>query len=99
MTTYLIGIDGDYAEAENYVIAHNDMPGDQGSVTFVIGGRYLDKYERRDGRWKISHRIGIEDWSVKVPTPANRGKGLVGDIPIGAVGKDDPTHDFFRLIA
>lgn len=28
-----------------------------------IGGRYLDRMERRDGRWAIAHRDVVFDWS------------------------------------
>ena len=98
ITTRAIAVDGDYAEVENYVVAHTVMQEDDGPKTFVIGGRYLDKYERRDGEWKIAHRLGMEDWSAKFPTPPTRGSGLVGTIPQGDVGEADPSFAFFRLI-
>lgn len=28
----------------------------------MIGGRYIDRFERRDNVWKIAHRTGIHDW-------------------------------------
>lgn len=98
LTTSVIRIEGDYAEGESYVIAYHLF--EEGGTTkcLAIGGRYLDKYERRGGVWKISHRIGIEDWSVKAPAPATRGDGLVGEIPKGGRGSSDPTFEFFRLI-
>lgn len=98
MTTHLIAVKGDYAEAENYAIAHCHIEEEDGFKTFVIGGRYLDKYERRNGTWKISHRLGLEDWSVKVPMPPKRSKELVGDIPHGGIGEEDPGHSFFTLL-
>jgi hypothetical protein len=27
-----------------------------------VGGRYVDRYERRAGVWKIARRMGIHDW-------------------------------------
>jgi hypothetical protein len=91
-------VQGDYAEAENYAIAHCLVEEKDGTKAFVIGGRYLDKYERRNGTWKISHRLGLEDWSVKVAAPPKRSSELVGDIPRGAIGEADPAHAFFTLI-
>lgn len=29
----------------------------------MIGGRYLDRFQRRDGRWAIVHRDVVFDWS------------------------------------
>lgn len=98
ITTNIVKIDGDYAEAENYAIAHCLTEEEDGTKAFVIGGRYLDKYERRDGVWKISHRIGLEDWSVKVPAPPKRSNELVGEIPRGGIGEADPGYAFFSLI-
>jgi len=98
VTTVAIKVDGDYAEAENYAIAHCNIEEDDGLKTFVIGGRYLDKYERRDGVWKISHRLGLEDWSVKVTAPPKRSNELVGQIPIGGIGEADPGYSFFRIL-
>lgn len=98
ITTQLVAVEGDYAEAENYAIAHCDIEEADGMKTFVIGGRYLDKYERRNGVWKISHRVGLEDWSVKVPAPPRRSNELVGEIPRGGVGEADPGYRFFKLL-
>ncbi len=29
----------------------------------LVGGRYFDKYERRDGAWKFLHRAIVTDWA------------------------------------
>jgi hypothetical protein len=29
----------------------------------IRGGRYCDRFERRDGVWKVAHRIVTDDWS------------------------------------
>ena len=28
-----------------------------------VGGRYLDRFERREGAWRIHHRAVVIDWS------------------------------------
>ena len=33
-----------------------------------ISGRYVDRYERRNDRWGITHRTEIVDWSRSEPT-------------------------------
>jgi hypothetical protein len=30
-------------------------------------GRYLDQYECRDGRWAITHRICVHEWTRSEP--------------------------------
>ena len=28
----------------------------------TFGGRYVDRFERRDGEWKIAHRTVVHEW-------------------------------------
>src|SRR6476469_9276615 len=32
-------------------------------VDQVSNGRYLDRYERRNGEWRIQHRTCVSDWN------------------------------------
>lgn len=69
-----IEIQGDAARVESYFLAfHRLNQGRPGSGVFhahdlrqhedvVIGGRYLDRFEYREGEWKIAHRQGINEW-------------------------------------
>ena len=74
----LYEVRGNKAEGELYVVAyHRTHPPDAKEI--IVGGRYLDQYERRDGVWKFTHRSLAMDWCnvhlvVKfvVPKPANR---------------------------
>jgi hypothetical protein len=55
-------IDGDYAESEIYVEAyHRTAAPDAQEV--IAGGRFLDRYERRNGVWKYIHRAATSDRS------------------------------------
>ncbi|KAL4862564.1 hypothetical protein BDV12DRAFT_202922 [Aspergillus spectabilis] len=46
---------GDYAEAESYISAHQNMPDiDDHNAVIIAGGRYMDKFERRNNVWKFS---------------------------------------------
>ena len=69
----LIDLQGDIAYAETYWVAFHRIPENQseGDVLFkshgkdedlFIGGRYVDRFERRNGVWKIAHRFGVHDW-------------------------------------
>lgn len=54
LTTHTCEIDGDVAHCESYVIG--TMRPRDGKTIAVMGGRYLDRLERRDGVWKIALR-------------------------------------------
>ncbi|MCP4906781.1 MAG: nuclear transport factor 2 family protein [bacterium] len=59
----LIEIDGDEARAETYAICHHVMAEDGRDVEDnVMGIRYLDRFERRGGQWRIVHRALRWEW-------------------------------------
>ena len=69
----LIGFEGaDIAHCETYMTAMHTVPAgypttevfpDKGQTySAVIAGRYVDRFERRNGEWRIAHRSGIYDW-------------------------------------
>jgi len=37
-----------------------------------VGGRYMDRMEKRDGMWKIAYRIGTTDW-MRMEPPVSQG--------------------------
>ena len=57
-------LDDDRAEVESYVLAFNRRAdrgeGDPAQIE-VFAGRYLDTFERRDGVWRIAHRLAVRD--------------------------------------
>jgi hypothetical protein len=64
----LVSVRGDTATAESYVHAHHVIVQDDGErVQLMIGGRYLDRFSRRDGEWKISFRTELIDWGRWLP--------------------------------
>jgi ketosteroid isomerase-like protein len=60
-----IALDGDVARVETYVNAHHTLvhPEDGDLVHESLGARYLDRFERRDGEWRIAVRRVVFDWS------------------------------------
>jgi hypothetical protein len=60
----LIELEGDVAFAETYVIAHHTTkPGHAWHGAFVpIYMRYLDRFERRGGRWAVATRRVVYEW-------------------------------------
>jgi len=58
---HLCDIDGDVAHAETYFmfVAMNK----RGKIMQMNGGRYIDRFERRNGTWAIAYRICLRDWA------------------------------------
>ena len=64
----LIKVDGDEAGAETYFLAVIRKPNEDGGETcHQLGGRFVDKLNRVDGRWMIKHRVAVRDWSISLP--------------------------------
>ena len=65
ITNVLIEVDGDKASSESYVtVVLWTLPDADGNQQELVGrGRYLDRWERRDGVWAIEHRIHLLDTS------------------------------------
>lgn len=59
-----VTVDGDVAHSEMYSVCwHRYHPDGEEPVTdLVVGMRYLDRLERRDGEWRIADRVVEQDW-------------------------------------
>jgi hypothetical protein len=70
----LIEVDGSTARSEAYAIALHRLAarGDKPLRDFLVGLRYVDDFEERDGCWKISRRVCAFEWSRIDPVPARR---------------------------
>ena len=64
-------------------------------MDFFVGGRYLDRFELRDGAWKIIQRTGMTDW-MRLEAPTSR--GTVGIDP-ATISKRYPDDYLYRLSA
>lgn len=52
--------------------------------------RYIDRFERRNGEWRILRRTLVQDWKQIVDVPANAPKPLEGWL-VGRRDKQDPV--------
>lgn len=78
------------ANVESYVLAFNrrvDRPDGASGRVEVFAGRYLDRFEQRDGRWRIAHRQALRD----VDTLVNP-ESWAGRIPAGGRLPDDALY-------
>jgi SnoaL-like domain len=57
----LIKLDGDVARCESYVVVIVRIPQEGGAIDWMHAGRYLDRFERRNGEWRIAYRTVVYD--------------------------------------
>lgn len=95
VTNPYIEVDGDRAIMNCHFFAYNRAakPGSDRLEEFFVKGRYIDRLEKRDGVWKIAHRIGIHDLERVAEVPAS-----TNDIAGDRSGKkpDDPYFAVLR---
>lgn len=58
-----ISVNGDKASGEVYFNAWHRIEEDGQEKDLIVGGRYIDEYECRDGDWRILKRAMLVDWS------------------------------------
>lgn len=98
ITTVNISLDGDYGEGEVYILAFHQVQTDDQPLDLIIGGRYFDRYEKRDGVWKFSHRAVVADWAtLNNPSTVCLEHPMIKGSHIGRPGPEDPSYAFFRL--
>jgi hypothetical protein len=59
------------AMAQSYFMAYHEHEAAHGTIQFNVGGRYLDRFERRGQEWRISERVVLMDWNQKAPSTAS----------------------------
>lgn len=52
------------ARAESYGLAFLRREEEGQEWLDLFAGRYVDRFERRDGEWRIAHRVVVHDWSL-----------------------------------
>ncbi|WP_293237447.1 nuclear transport factor 2 family protein [Mycolicibacterium sp.] len=99
ITTVNFAISGSAAEGEIYTIATHTLDAGDRDVDVIVGGRYLDKYEKRSGTWKFSARTIVTDWAhVYDPSAVEFGHPITRNTPRGRPDGDDPSRRFFSLL-
>jgi hypothetical protein len=66
-----ISVDGEVADSETYAVTYHEMMQDGQPMTLVVGGRYLDRLERRNGEWRIAERKLATEWTQSAVKPGS----------------------------
>jgi hypothetical protein len=83
----LIEVEGDTAFGEVYFQAHHRIVQEGAPVDLFMAGRYVDRYERRGGEWRIAFRAELIDWARTEPAA----DGFLDTIPGVLLGSRAPT--------
>lgn len=79
MGNMLIEVDGEKARAETYAVAYHRRENEDGTgKDDVFGVRYVDRFERRGGDWRIAHRVVATEWRRVDPVTNAKGRGRIG---------------------
>jgi hypothetical protein len=89
ITTHTCEIDGDVAHSESYVIGA--MRVRDNKTVVLMGGRYLDRLERRDGVWKIALRRCTVEWTMNGDTSSINSGAFAGFIK-GTWDREDLSY-------
>lgn len=96
-TTHTLGqvlvthLDADTASVESHATAvhrHTRRDGSLVDLTFWV--RYLDRFTRRDGTWRIARRTVVVDRSRSDPVVG--GAALAASFTNGVAGPSDPSY-------
>lgn len=63
-------LDDTHASGEIYNVTYLLRAADGGRQLDTWWGRYIDKYECRNGRWAIVHRVCVHEWTRTEPLGA-----------------------------
>jgi len=87
VTNGTIDIDGDMAHVESYFLALMKTKGQD--ATFLTGGRYTDRMEKRGGEWKIALRLVHIEWTVECKAVQLQG---FNSLDVGTRDRADPSY-------
>lgn len=89
-----IRLQGDVAQVDTYCVAHHlaRPDGDGRATDLVLGLRYVDRFERRDGRWLIAKRVCAFDWVYRVPFDWADRSWFAEDFTVGRRDQGDITY-------
>jgi SnoaL-like domain len=72
VTNQQVRIDGDVATCRTQLQSQHVLRSVQGGDTFLIGGFYEDRLERRAEGWRIVHRALTQTWTAGNPAVIGR---------------------------
>jgi 3-phenylpropionate/cinnamic acid dioxygenase small subunit len=96
MTNVLIELQGHAAIAESHYMAYHRQPNARTGEDedFFTGGRFIDRFERRNGEWRIASRLGLVDYE-RFEAVTDR---AIKNLPATARSQRAPDDELYRLM-
>lgn len=91
----LIEVDGDKAKSETYFISYHLIDRDGQEYIRPMAARWMNRWERIDGRWLMTYRKVIGGWNMIQPITekAPGSEGWISHVPFEVQrSKDDPVY-------
>ena len=90
----MIEVTGDTAVVETHITAYHRIDFGAEEHDVVLGGRYLDRLEKRNNEWRIAHRTMLYDWLKDFGQSVDWSQGVMGTPFLGDhyVGKAHGDH-------
>ena len=97
----LIELSGDAANVETYSQCFHRMPADEerGAFDVIVAVRYLDRFAKRDGEWRIESRMMLPDWFRQYPDSGDWDVGYFGQtlVPGETAGARKPSDQMYAF--
>lgn len=85
---------GDSAAVESYFLAlQQDRDGEARARKALLAGRYVDRFEKRGGEWRVAQRTVVYDWVEESPGQEGDEATRFGQrLPNGRQKPEDPWY-------
>jgi hypothetical protein len=92
LLNHTVDISGDTAHAETYYLFVGTDREPANHIT-SSGGRYVDRLERRDGRWAIAARVCVVEWITEsTSTLTDEIVGMLAPVQSPTKDRSDPSY-------
>jgi hypothetical protein len=92
LLNHTVELNGDEAHAETYYLFAGTDRQPANDMT-LSGGRYVDRLERRDGRWAIADRVCVVEWnSESTSFITDEVLAMLPDVRGATHDRDDPSY-------
>lgn len=97
VSNHSIELDGDTSHVETYFtfVGTDRQPP---APLLVYGGRYVDRFERRDGRWAIAARLCLVEWQTEAPS-LRTPEAMGAHAAVGVITRDRTDASYQRPLA
>ena len=98
ISNILIRLNIEHADVESYYHGYHRLNDGAKAFDSIQAGRYVDRFEKRQGEWRIVNRKMVVDWFHEYTDAGDWLAGTLGNSQIKPGGRD-PDDDSYRLLS